>query len=158
MGDEGKRYRTKVEGIYLIIWEVLYQQRRGWMVVRRTVSPPTPYANPVSARSHGRKFLLFSRVVAPGLPTAPMPFQAKTVLSGLILSGPVDFGCFGGVPRPVVFIQSFGRQAHRIPTSSLGGDGIWRPTRGCMEPTKRLSLARPQPLCRDFGRGSSLMT
>jgi hypothetical protein len=96
---------------------------------------------------------LLSRVVAAGLPTSPSPGPPRCSLSGAIFSRPVDFALCGGVPRAIVFIRSFGRQAHRIPTNSLGGDGIWRPTRGCMEPTRRLSLARQQPLCRDFGAG-----
>ena len=54
--------------------------------------PPKPPANPLSARLRRRKFSLSSRVIAEKLPTAPMPIQPKSVLSGSIFSGPVDFG------------------------------------------------------------------
>ena len=69
----------------------------------------------------GRNFSLFSRVVAEGLYTPALAECPKSVLSGPIFSGPIDFGCFGGEPRGIDFIQHFLWRRDWIPTGTSGG-------------------------------------
>ena len=83
-----------------------------------------PRHNPFSARSRGRNFSLFSRVVAAGLFTSKLAQDPKSVLSGPIFFGPVDFGWFGGEVFTIVLIEYSQQRQVWIPTETPGCESI----------------------------------
>jgi hypothetical protein len=95
--------------------------REGWIPDR--FGQPTSRANPFSARPTGRKFPLFSRVVAGGLLTFARRRGAAWAFSGPTFSEPVD--CAKSVNRfgPLILQRDFGSLVGRVRDEFRGANG-----------------------------------
>jgi len=110
----------------------------GWIPVR--LAQPSARRNPCSARSLGRNFSLFSRVVAAGLFTAGPGRGAKSVLSEPSFSKPVDCRDFGKQVQGIVSAGLFMAARLLKFAPSLGSPRRTR-TELCLLPSKRRGAA-----------------